>query len=827
MMVTANWFVTATEARNNIVKDIAVHGEISALEHEIMLAVQRGDYQVTVAGTSPFTQIPNTTSEVFTVDSVTNTLEVIAHGFSQGDVVTVSSTQLLPTPLRPLTYYYVIYVDENHIKLAASRTDAQLNRPIPINIAPGVGQISLTNTGSGYVTAPPVLLTGGSPSTPAQAVANLSLRGVLRDVQVLSGGAGYTYTPTVSVTVAGEGAQAGDVRMKVVQISGISFGGGNYNVGDTLTVITGGGSPAATARVTQVNGGAVTQVQLLNGGLYLSDQLPNLTSSITSSSGIGSGCSLNLVMGVAAISVASGGLSYAQPPLVTIQGGGGSQAQAVAQLTGGVVSSFIVTNPGSGYMSTPSISITSGSDATVVAQLAPTQVNRVDVVNSGGAFYVDTPQVQLTTPGSGVIAGTVSMKVMQVDIRSTGQSYVVGDQLYVSGGAGARNAVLLVTQVGPGGSLQQIQIFDGGSYTQMPTLQNNPVYGGTGINAYVDVLMGVDAIPVQNAGTGYQVPPLVLITGTATRAAQADATLSSGTVSSIVITDPGVGYTQIPTISFTCGAGAQARAILTATGVQFVDVVNPGSGYVEPPTVTITGGGGSGAQATATIDNGEVTQIVVTQAGSGYTSTPQVLLSGNATAQVSLIPTSINRMEMLNVGGNYVLAPTVVIDGPAQALSVLNPTTVKHVSVTNPGVNYASDPILVWTPSLEETGNPTPPTVRTQRSFGVSEIVITNPGVNYASVPTVTIGAPALGGTQATATATLTVGSGVFHVTAYEPSQDYWKVNCGQSPTSELLVRPYKDQIASVTKYFTDLGYSMVLETNPVTGVTLQWTIRW
>lgn len=826
-MVTANWFVTATEARNNIVKDIAVHGEISALEQMIMRAVQQGDYQVTVSGESPFTQTPLTTSEVFTVDAITNTLEVTAHSFVQGDIVTVSSTQLLPTPLMPLTYYYVIYVDENHIKLAANRTDAQLNRPIAINIAPGVGQVSVTHTGSGYVTVPPVMFMGGNPTTPAQAVANLSMRGVLRDVHMLSGGAGYTYTPTVTVTAPGSGAQAGAIRMKVVQILSIAFGGGNYNVGDTLTLITGGGSPAATVRVTQVNGGAVTQVQLLNGGLYLSDQLPNLTNSITSSSGIGSGCSLNVVMGVAAIAVADGGLSYAQPPLVTISGGGGSQAQAIAQLTGGVVSAFIVTAAGSAYTGTPTVSITSGENATVVAQLAPTSVARVDVVNSGGSFYVDTPQVQLTTPGSGATAGTVHMKVMQVDIRSTGQSYVVGDQLYVSGGEGSRNAVLLVTQVGAGGHLQQVQILDGGSYTQMPILQNNPVYGGTGINAYVDVHMGVEEILVQNTGSGYQVPPLVIITGTATRTAQADVTLSSGTLSAIVITDPGVGYTQIPTVTFTCGSGAQARAILTATGVQFVDVLNSGSGYVTPPTVTITGGGGAGAQATAIIDGGQVIQINVTQPGSGYTSTPQVTLSGNATAQVSLIPTSVDRIEILNVGGNYVLAPTVVIDGAAQALSVLTPTMVKHVSVTNPGVNYASDPILIWETVLEETGNPTPPTVRTQRSFGVSEIVITNPGVDYASVPEVTIGAPAPGGTPAIATATLSVGSGLFHVMGYEPSQDYWKVNCGQSPTSELLVRPYKDRIASVKKYFEDLGYSLVLETNPVTGVTLQWTIRW
>jgi hypothetical protein len=106
-------------------------------------------------------------------------------------------------------------------------------------------------------------------------------------------------------------------------------------------------------------------------------------------------------------------------------------------------------------------------------------------------------------------------------------------------------------------------------------------------------------------------------------------------------------------------------------------------------------------------------------------------------------------------------------------------------------------------------------------------VVVTSPGDDYQSIPDVLLNAPLSTGVQATATATLTVGQGLFYVRAYEASQDYWKVNCGQAPTSDLLVRPYKDQIASVKKYFDDLGYSTVLETNPDTGTTLQWTIRW
>lgn len=828
-MVTANWFISASEARNNIVKSLAVHGEISAIEHEVMLAVQRGDYEVTVRGQSPFTQLPATASEVFTVDAVTNTLEIINHPFKHGDVVTVSSTQQLPPPLQPFTYYYVIYVDANHIKLASSRRNVDTLSPISINIAPGVGSVSLVESGSRYVTAPSVTFSGGSPEVSAQAVSHLSTQGVLQSVQVLDAGGGFTYTPSATVSVPGSGAQVDQVFMKVVSSPTVSFGGANYNVGETVTLITGAGTPAASFRVTSVDGGSVTQVEIISSGKYVSTGLPDLVDSVTTGSGVGSGCRLNIVLGIHSFTLAGGGLSYAQPPIVSIQGGGGSGARAQAQLTGGIVTSLFVLQPGSGFTGTPTVSMSSGTGAQVAAQLSPTRVSRIDLVNNGGVFYTNVPQVQLITPGAGATPGTITMKVMQVLIQSLGQGYVVGDQLYVSGGAGSQNAVLQVTSITAGGGIGQVQIVNGGAYTTLPTLQNNPVYGGTGINAYVNLLMGINEIQVQTSGGSYVVPPGVVITGSASLTAQAQVLMSGDEVQGVRVIDPGLGYTAVPNVEFTCGSGAQARALLTSTSVRFVDIVNPGSGYTEPPTVTIQGGGGTGAIAEAEIDiNGSVSVINVIDEGSGYTSAPDVIISGNATAQASLRSTTVDRFELLAQGTNYVMAPSVVInDGSAQGLSVLEPAEISYVVITNPGSGYVTDPVITWTIGLEETGSPRLPVVRTQRSFSLSEVVITNPGTNYQTTPTITIGAPAPGGVQATATAQLSVGSGIFHVTAYTPSQDYWKVNCGQSASSDLLTRPYKDQIASVTKYFTDLGYSVVLETNPVSGTTLQWTIRW
>jgi len=52
---------------------------------------------------------------------------------------------------------------------------------------------------------------------------------------------------------------------------------------------------------------------------------------------------------------------------------------------------------------------------------------------------------------------------------------------------------------------------------------------------------------------------------------------------------------------------------------------DPGLGYATAPQVTISGGGGSGAAATCFIDtNGEIIAVIVTNGGSGYTSTPTI-----------------------------------------------------------------------------------------------------------------------------------------------------------------------------------------------------------
>ena len=73
-------------------------------------------------------------------------------------------------------------------------------------------------------------------------------------------------------------------------------------------------------------------------------------------------------------------------------------------------------------------------------------------------------------------------------------------------------------------------------------------------------------------------------------------------ITSISITNPGVGYTTAPTVTITGdGTGATATATIVNGSIQSIDVSNRGIDYSRA-IITITGGGGYGATATAVID---------------------------------------------------------------------------------------------------------------------------------------------------------------------------------------------------------------------------------
>ena len=92
---------------------------------------------------------------------------------------------------------------------------------------------------------------------------------------------------------------------------------------------------------------------------------------------------------VVGATVTSGGSGYVTSPSVTVVGGHGTNATAVSQITGGVVTSINIINPGTGYTNAPTIQIAPPPAAAVFPAVQP--VMRVD---SASLAPYDNYQIQ-------------------------------------------------------------------------------------------------------------------------------------------------------------------------------------------------------------------------------------------------------------------------------------------------------------------------------------------------------------------------------------------------------------------------------------------------
>ena len=124
---------------------------------------------------------------------------------------------------------------------------------------------------------------------------------------------------------------------------------------------------------------------------------------------------------------------------------------------------------------------------------------------------------------------------------------------------------------------------------------------------------------------GYLVDLTLVSAGTT---ATANAIIGTGYIREIFLNDDGYNYTSIPNVAITTapvgGSNASAVATLkTVSGRKTIDQIlltNAGAGYTVAPTITISGGGGTGAAATCSVGVG-VTGVVnfsMTAYGSGY-----------------------------------------------------------------------------------------------------------------------------------------------------------------------------------------------------------------
>lgn len=222
-------------------------------------------------------------------------------------------------------------------------------------------QVTITNSGSGYNSAPTVTAYGGSGSgaTFSATVSN----GFVTNVSITNVGGGYKVGEAVQVYFSGGGGDTGvaltavlgstGVGSVVITAAGSGFADGTY----ALVFAGGGGGSGATGTYTCV-GGIVTSTAITAAG---SGYTATPTVTFPSGGGLGVVGVVSLIAaGISSVTIVSGGTGLTSAPTLTFSGGGGSGATAVATISSGAITSISVTAAGSGYTSTPAVNVQTG-----------------------------------------------------------------------------------------------------------------------------------------------------------------------------------------------------------------------------------------------------------------------------------------------------------------------------------------------------------------------------------------------------------------------------------------------------------------------------------
>jgi hypothetical protein len=341
----------------------------------------------------------------------------------------------------------------------------------------------------------------------------------------------------------------------------------------------------------------------------------------------------------------------------------------------------------------------------------------------GGSGYASTPTITLSNPdqvgGVPATVGTITLsggQVSAISINNQGSGYSYPPIVTVSGGGASRQATLepIVARLS---SVYTTLTVTGDGY-----LEENPYQ--------------VQAIQVVTGGTGYATATLLFTDPDLPGGikAAATATISGGMVTGFTVTNTGYGYSKpfnstlqdpnntvgnIVLVQATSLAGQTASGLtfrvitkkneaelvplINANGeIQSIQITKPGIGYTyalvtvntsldpatnpdfEPASILLNFGIGDIESRQSTVEltavDGAIHVINVTNPGFGYTSAPSVAVVGDGsgcTAHAVLSATgSVQKIVVDSIGYNYTKA-TVTITGPsasaATAHAVISP----------------------------------------------------------------------------------------------------------------------------------------------------------
>lgn len=393
---------------------------------------------------------------------------------------------------------------------------------------------------------------------------------------------------------------------------GTIVGGSGYTNGEYKNIpLTGGSGYGAIATIT-VDSNSVSVVTITNDGNGYA-----VNDSLSASAGlIGNG--IETVDSIVGGSLYLDG-SYLSVPLL---GGAGTGATANIVVSGGSVTSVTIQDRGVGYEVGDDFSIYYDLIGGVVGI-----INAYTLLSRGSLYTPGTYSGVTFTGGSG--AGAVGDVIVTENAIFTlttlvgGSDYTNGSftGIALTGGTGT-GAIGTITI--SGGTVTGVVItYGGNNYAQGDVLSASASSIGNGI-ATIGAITG---------GSGYVngLYPNVSLTGGTGTGAKATITVSSGYVSNVVITSPGVGYTvadSLTTANTNIGGTGSAFAVAVAT-------VESSSGF---------------QFAVQTVSSGSVGQVTLTSNGQNYLANDVLSAPASSIGGVSGI---IGSLGSITSGGFY------------------------------------------------------------------------------------------------------------------------------------------------------------------------------
>jgi len=323
-----------------------------------------------------------------------------------------------------------------------------------------------------------------------------------------------------------------------------------------------------------------------------------------------------------------------------------------------------------------------------------------------GAGLTGGEKLSVTKAGSGSTQTLSGNNTFSGSVSVTAGSLQLGSANALGWGVTANASTVAGTTVSGSATLD----LNGMTGVNEPiTLNASSTFQNSASGTPAAIGSGLAGIAITTPGTGYGSAPSVVVSGGGGSGAAATASLGL-TSSTLQQALGGSGWALNDTFTTTGGSGygALMKVLTVSSGaIQTWSLVAPGFGYTDasqPTGITkCTSSSGSGAGVTLGYSNNklQISMVILTSAGSGYSSVPTVTLNGSDTTSLTaVLPTvTLAGSATIDTLGNLTIPGAIVDNGGGYGF-----TKTSSGTLTLSGTNVYGGATIISVGTLKLTG---------------------------------------------------------------------------------------------------------------------------